>query len=183
MNLAAMLDLEGETALLVGGGTVALRRAATLLTAGLTVRVVAPELLPQLAALNIEIIQRPFEPGDLTGVRLVVACTDNADVNDEVTRLAKAAGLLINHVGRAEAGNLRFPAVLERGGVSVSISTGAELPMLAQALREKVALCLPAELPIPTWTSQRDAALLLNGEAKQVAIRDLRAQIRTAVGL
>ena len=132
----------------MGGGTVALRRAATLLAAGLQVRVVAPEILPELLALNIESCRAGLSPQRPAGARVVVACTDQAAVNDEVTRLALAAGLLINHAGQAGAGNLRFPAVLERGGVTVAISTGSELPMLAQALREKVALCLPAELPL-----------------------------------
>lgn len=178
-----MLHFEGEPALLVGGGAVALRRAAPLLAAGLKVRVVAPQVLRELSALNVEVTQRSFGPDDLLGVRLVVACTDSAAVNDEVARLARAAGLLVNHAGRAEAGNLRFPAVLERSGVSVSISTGAELPMLAQALREKVALCLPAELPITTWTNQRDAALRLSGDERQAALSGLRTQIRAAVDL
>jgi len=183
VNLAAILQLGGEAALIVGGGQVAVRRAGTLLAAGLQVRVVAPEIAPQLTALNLDCRERAFLPGDLAGARVVVACTSSAAVNDEVTRLALAAGLLVNHAGQAGAGNLRFPAVLERGGVTVAISSGSELPMLAQALREKVALSLPAELPLSVWSAQRDAALGLSAGERQAAMNDLRAEIRAAVGL
>ncbi|UWX65413.1 precorrin-2 dehydrogenase/sirohydrochlorin ferrochelatase family protein [Deinococcus rubellus] len=183
MNLAAILHLDSEPALIVGGGPVALRRAVTLKTAGLRVRVIAPDLLPELLALGFDCCQRAFEPADLAGMRIVVACTSSPVVNAEVTRLALALGALVNHAGEAGAGNLRFPAVLERGGVTVAISTGSELPMLAQALREKVALSLPEALPLPAWTAQRDAALSLGADARQAAMSDLRAEIRAAVGL
>lgn len=183
MNLAAILQLGGEAALIVGGGQVAVRRAATLLAAGLHVRVVAPETSPELLTLGCDCHQRAFLPSDLAGARVVVACTNAPAVNDEVTRLALAAGLLVNHAGEAGAGNLRFPAVLERGGVTVAISSGSELPLLAQALREKVALSLPAELPLSVWSAQRDAALSLGAQARQAAMNDLRAEIRAAVGL
>ncbi|WP_237724594.1 precorrin-2 dehydrogenase/sirohydrochlorin ferrochelatase family protein [Deinococcus alpinitundrae] len=183
MNLAAILQLGGETALVVGGGKVAVRRAATLLAAGLHVRVVALEIVPQLLTMGCDYQQRAFLPSDLAGVRVVVVCTSNPAVNDEVTKLALAAGALVNHAGEAGAGNLRFPAVLERGSVTVAISSGSELPMLAQALREKVALSLPAELPLSVWSTQRDAALGLDAEGQQAAMNDLRAEIRAAVGL
>lgn len=192
VNLAATLYLQGQTALIVGGGNVAVRRAQTLLAAGLTLKVVAPQLAPELLALQattllkLELHQRTFAASDLSRVCLVVACTSSAAVNDEVTRLALAAGVLVNHAGRAEAGNLRFPATLKRGRVSVAISSGSELPMLAQALREKVATALedvPEVLPIEAWTLERDAALRLSGEAKQTALGELRSQIRMVVGL
>ncbi len=183
VNLAAMLNLEGETALIVGGGAVALRRAQTLTAAGLRVRVVAPEVLPELAGLDVDVIRRGFESSDVRGVRLVVACTDSKTVNDEVIRLGREAGALVNHAGQAELGNLRFPAVLERGGVTLAISTGTELPMLAQALRERLESVLPAHLPLTAWTNQRQAALSLGGQQREMALGELRAEIRGAVGL
>ncbi len=178
-----MLNLSGQTALIVGGGEVALRRARTLLAAGMRLRVVALQIVPELAAMSAGCVERSFEAADLSGTWVVVACTNQPAVNDEVARLALEAGLLVNHAGQAEAGNLRFPAVLERGGVTISLSSGAELPMLTQALREKIALSLPDTLPLPIWTAQREAALELGGEARQAALSELRAEIRRHVGL
>ena len=181
--LAVLLDLEGELALLIGGGEVALRRARTLAAAGLRLRVVAPRIAPELAALATECVERGFELSDLQGAALVVACTDNPGVNDEVAHLARRAGLLTNHAGEAGRGNLRFPAVLERAGLTIAISSGAELPLLAQALRERLASVLPEELPLGAWTQQRDAALALSGSQREEAMQVLKTQIRGAVGL
>ncbi|WP_293913667.1 bifunctional precorrin-2 dehydrogenase/sirohydrochlorin ferrochelatase [Deinococcus sp.] len=177
------LNLAGETALIVGGGEVALRRATTLSAAGLRLRVVALDVNAALSELTGDIQRRPFETADLDGARLVVACTSSMALNDEVTRLARLRGLLVNHAGAAEAGTLRFPALIERGGLSVAISTGTELPMLAQALREKLGAALPESLPMNDWSAQRDAALQLAGSERAAALDHLRVQIRAGVGL
>ncbi len=167
----------------MGGGAVALRRARTLRAAGLDLCVVAPEILPELSVLAAESWKRSFVPADLGGARLVVVCTDNPQINDEVTRLARAAGLLVNHSGNAAAGNLRFPAVLERGGLTITVTSGAELPLLAQAAREKIALALPETFPLAEWTAQRQAALSLGKAAQHTALGQLRRQIRNHLDL
>jgi precorrin-2 dehydrogenase / sirohydrochlorin ferrochelatase len=182
-GLNVVLSVAGETALIVGGGEVALRRGRTLNAAGLRLRVVAPDVSAELSELADDIQRRPFEIADLDGARLVVACTSSAAVNDEVTRLAHERGLLVNHAGQAEVGSLRFPALLERGGLSVAISSGTELPMLAQALREKLSAALPDSLPLTDWSNQRDAALHLVGAERTAALEHLRADIRAGVGL
>lgn len=183
VTLAAFLNLSGETAVVVGGGPVALRRARTLLGAGLRVRVVAPELHPDLAALPVGHHPRPYRPGDVAGARVVVAATDSAEVNGAVTAEAHAAGLLVNHAGDAARGNLRFPAVTRRGGVEVAFTTGRELPLLAQALAERIAGLLPAPEQVDAWAERREAALALAGAEREAALAALRADIRAAVGL
>ncbi|WP_235514180.1 bifunctional precorrin-2 dehydrogenase/sirohydrochlorin ferrochelatase [Deinococcus sp. Leaf326] len=182
MSLAAFLDLRGEVALIVGGGAVALRRAATLLASGLDVRVVAPAILPDLAALPVRAERRPYAPADLTGVRLVVAATDDAALNDAVAEQARAAGVLVNHAGEARRGTLRFPAVAERAGVQVAVSTGRELPMLARALRESVQARLPDTAELNAWTTRREDALTLAGPERAAALGRLDADICRAVG-
>lgn len=183
VTLAAFLNLRGESALVVGGGPVALRRARTLLDAGLRVRVVAPELHPGLAALPVGHDARPYRPGDAAGARVVVAATDNPEVNDAVAAEARAAGSLVNHAGDAARGTLRFPAVTRRGGVEVALSTGRELPLLAQALAERVAGLLPSPEQVDAWAGRRETALTLTGAEREAALAALRADIRAAVGL
>ena len=183
VTLAAFLNLSGEAAVVVGGGPVALRRARTLLGAGLRVRVVAPELHPDLAALPVGHDPRPYRPGDVAGARVVVAATDSAEVNGAVAAEARAAGALVNHAGDAAQGTLRFPAVTRRGGVEVALSTGRELPLLAQALAERIAGLLPAPEQVDAWAERREAALTLPGTEREAALAALRADIRAAVGL
>ncbi|MBB5234574.1 precorrin-2 dehydrogenase/sirohydrochlorin ferrochelatase family protein [Deinococcus budaensis] len=183
MSLAAFLDLHGERALVVGGGRVALRRTRTLLEAGLHVTVVAPDLHPELAALPVEVLRRPYGPDDLRGKRVVVCATDRSDVNDAVAAGARAAGALVSHAGDAAKGNLRFPAVTRRGAVQVAVSSGRELPLLAQALGERVAGLLPAEATLDAWAARREQALTLPAAEREQGLAGLRADIRAALGL
>lgn len=182
MSLAAFLELSGEQALIVGGGRVALRRARTLLHAGLRVRVVAPFLLAELATLPVRHEPRSYHPDDVQGARLVVAATDNAAVNDAVAADARAAGALVNHAGDAALGTLRFPSVTERAGVQVAVASGRELPMLAQALREAVAALLPTQTDLEAWVARREQALALERAEREAALEALRLDIRTVIG-
>lgn len=183
MLLAAVLNLQGERAVIVGGGAVAARRAPTLLAAGMGVSVIAPTIAPGLRAQDVTCMERPYQNGDLNGARLVLACTDRPDVNDRVIADALALGLLASHAGDAAQGNLRFPATLEQGGVQIALNTGRELPMLAQALKERLTGLLPETLPLDGWTQRREAAVALQGAAREAALRALRQDIRQAVGL
>jgi len=183
MSLAAFLDLRGEAALVVGGGPVALRRTRTLLDAGLDVRVVAPALHPDFGALPVRSEQRVYQTGDTRGMRIVVAATDQADVNDRVSAEAREEGALVNHVGDAARGTLRFPAIARRGGVQVAVNTGGELPLLAQALRERMAALLPAPEMVGIWAARREQALTLAPSEREEHLARLRDDLRTSLGL
>lgn len=161
----------------------ALRRARTLLEAGLRVTVVAPALHPDFAALPVQAVRRPYQPGDTQGARVVVAATENPAVNDAVVAEARAAGVLVNHAGHAARGNLRFPAVVRRGKVQVALSSGRALPLLAQALGERIAALLPDERTVEAWGARRERALTLPPEERHQELAKLRAEIRAALAL
>ncbi|WP_231557319.1 bifunctional precorrin-2 dehydrogenase/sirohydrochlorin ferrochelatase [Deinococcus sp. YIM 77859] len=183
MSLAAFLDLSGEAALVVGGGRTALRRTRLLLEAGLHVTVVAPTLHPDFAGLPVQVECRPYAPSDVQGRRVVVAATDNPAVNDAVATDARALGALVNHAGDAGRGNLRFPAVSRRGSVQVAVSTGRELPLLAQALSERVSALLPDEAAVEAWAARREHALTLAPAEREHELAALRREIRAALAL
>lgn len=180
--LAAFLDLCGQPAVVAGGGAVALRRTRTLLDAGLRVTVVAPQLDPAFADLPVQVVKRPCQAADLHGARVVVVATSDPAVNDRLCEAALAAGALVNHAGDASRGTLRFPALTSRAGVQVALSTGRELPMLAQALVEQVAALLPDEATLDAWTRQREEALLEAPLRREAALSALRREIRQTVG-
>ncbi|WP_309570398.1 bifunctional precorrin-2 dehydrogenase/sirohydrochlorin ferrochelatase [Deinococcus sp.] len=183
MSLAALLELSGERALIVGGGPVAARRVRTLLEAGLRVHVIAPTLTEELLGLPITHEARCYQPGDAAGAALVVAATDSDAVNDEVVAQTRAAGIPVNHAGHAQRGTLRFPAVTERAGVRVAVTTGRELPMLAQALAEAIARLLPDEPQLNAWTQRREQALDEPGDVRTATLAELRSDIRAHLGL
>jgi precorrin-2 dehydrogenase/sirohydrochlorin ferrochelatase len=86
----ACLDLSGRDVLVVGGGRVALEKVAGLLDCGAEVTVVAPQIVPELAGLDVTLVRRGYLSGDLDGRFLVVAATSTASVNRRVFRDAEA---------------------------------------------------------------------------------------------
>jgi len=139
MSLPITLYLDGRLALIVGGGSVAARKAATLVEAGARVRVVAPQfdaVLMQMA--GVELVTRPYEPGDVEGTSLVIAATDNADVNAGVVNDARSRGILVSDASEPHRGDFGMPAVARLGNVSVAIETGGAAPALGKRLAGEV---------------------------------------------
>lgn len=137
-----ILDLSDWLCLVVGGGEVAERKVAGLLKAGAAVRVVSPTLVAPLAADaaagRIEHRARFFTPSDLAGVQLVIAATDDREVNAAVAAEARARGALVNVADAPEEGNFWVPAVVRRGELTLTVSTGRASPALARRLRQQL---------------------------------------------
>ncbi len=160
--LPVFLDLRGRTALVVGGGSVAGRKAALLLKAGATVRVVAPEIDESLGAMpGLACLARNFEPADLDGAALVIAATDDRAVNGTVAALAQARHLPVNVVDDPELCSFVMPAIVDRGRVVVAISAGGASPVLSRLIRARLELALP-----PILGTLADAAARLRGRVR-----------------
>ena len=114
------VELSGRSGLIVGGGAVALRKAGKLLPYGPKLTVVAPEILPQLAALpGVQLLARPFQPQDLDGQSFVIAAADDPAVNRLVASLARERGIPVNAADSKEVSTFLFPALVRRGELSV----------------------------------------------------------------
>ncbi len=135
----ACLDLEGRSALVVGGGTVALEKARGLLDCAARVTVVAPEALPELQSLPVEWLSRPYRSADLRGRFLVVAATSSPPLNRRVFADAEARTVFCNVVDVPELCSLILPAVHRQGPIAVAVSTGGASPALAQRIRDDAA--------------------------------------------
>jgi uroporphyrin-III C-methyltransferase/precorrin-2 dehydrogenase/sirohydrochlorin ferrochelatase len=133
-------DLNGLQVLVVGGGNVAERKVAALLEAGAVVRVGAPHLLPALAEQvvdgRITHIDGDFEPSWLDDVWLVIAATDNRELNAEVAARATERRILSNVVDDPALSRFQVPAVVDRAPLTIGISTAGAAPMFARRVRE-----------------------------------------------
>lgn len=109
------VDLEGQRGLIVGGGTVALRKAEKLLPYGPALTVVAPEPVSELAALPVELTRREFQPEDLDRADFVIAATDNEEENYRISALCQGRKIPVNVVDDKEACSFLFPALVRRG--------------------------------------------------------------------
>jgi len=148
--LPIFLKLDNRPGLLVGAGTVALDKIGSLLQTGLRLHVVAPQAhagIRRLAAEGqLEWIERIFEPADLDGNFVVIAATDDRQVNAAVYQGALDRGILCNSVDDIPHCDFFFGSVVRRGGLQIAISTAGESPALAQRLRREIDEQLPADL-------------------------------------
>jgi uroporphyrin-III C-methyltransferase/precorrin-2 dehydrogenase/sirohydrochlorin ferrochelatase len=148
--LPIFLKLDGRPGLLVGAGTVALDKIGSLFRTGIRLRVVAPRAhseIQQLAAEGkLEWIERSFESSDLDGNFVVIAATDNPEVNATVYRGAVERGILCNSVDDIPNCDFFFGSVVSRGDLQIAISTAGESPAFAQRLGREIDEQLPADL-------------------------------------
>ncbi len=151
----AFLKLAGSRVLVVGGGTVAAAKLDALLRAEAQVTVVAPEIRPEMERPGVELLRRPFEARDLSGVWWVVAAAP-PDVNRQVGEAAERQRVFVNAVDDPQHATAYLGGVVRRDGVTVAISTGGRAPALAALLREALDAWLPADLA--RWMSAADDA-------------------------
>ena len=148
--LPLSLKLAGQPVLVVGGGEVARRKVELLAAAGADIEIVAPEVAPDLrhycADHGVRITSRSFREADVGGRLLVVAATDDRAINERVHAVCERGRVLINCVDDGERSTALFPAIVDRGAVTVGISTGGASPTLARRLRERIEAVLPSNL-------------------------------------
>lgn len=140
-----MADIRGKTCLLVGGGTIALRKAQALAAFGAQIVACAETFAAELPPLCAQ-VSPAYSPALLEGADFVVAATDDRAFNARVAKDCRARHIPVNCVDDAENCDFFFPARILRGGVSVGISTGGASPALAKILREYLERILPENL-------------------------------------
>lgn len=138
------IDLKGRRALIVGGGRVALRKAERLMPYGADICAVAPEFDGAFRSLpGVTLLERRFEPGDIDGAALVIAATDDPELNAAVSELCRWENVPVNVVDDIEKCSFVFPSLVRRGELSVGISTGGASPSAAQYVRRGVEQLVP----------------------------------------
>ncbi|MEH6942875.1 precorrin-2 dehydrogenase/sirohydrochlorin ferrochelatase family protein [Bacillus sp. JJ722] len=129
-----MLDVTNKPIVIVGGGRIALRKAKGLVKEGAAVTIVSPKLVEGFAELNLSWKQKKYEASDLEGAFLVLACTDNMEVNRQVRKDA-APNQLVNITSEQGLSNFHNMAVVEHEECVIAISTRGASPSRAKQLR------------------------------------------------
>jgi uroporphyrin-III C-methyltransferase/precorrin-2 dehydrogenase/sirohydrochlorin ferrochelatase len=144
------LNVRARRAVVIGGGAVATRKVGLLLQAGARVLVVAPLLSTELQTLResgrIEHRAGRFAEQDLEGAVLVIAATDQMQINAAVSEVACARGIPVNVVDDLERSSFIMPAIVDRSPVIVAVGTSGSAPVLARYVREKIEALLPPQL-------------------------------------
>jgi len=146
--LPVFLDLVNRPCLVVGGGVIATRKINRLLKAGAEVTVVAPELCDEVQSLcndqKIRFVAADFSSMHLDSMVLVIAATDDEDINRQVSELAKSRNIPVNVVDNPKLCSFIMPSVVDRNPVQIAISTGGASPVLARLLRARLETMIPA---------------------------------------
>jgi precorrin-2 dehydrogenase/sirohydrochlorin ferrochelatase len=142
VHYPVFLDLAGKPCLVVGGGEVAAGKVSGLLDAGARVVVVSPGLAGTLARLvaagAVAHRAREFGEEDLDGMALVIAATDQPEVNAAACRAARRRRILVNVVDTPSECDFYTPAVVRRGALQIAVSTEGKSPVLARCIREEL---------------------------------------------
>ncbi len=148
--LPIFADLNAKSVLLVGGGHVALRKARTLLQAGAVLTVVAKEFAEDFIEWQqqqrVHLIHGEFAESLLAGQWLVLAATDDDELNARVHLAATAQQIWVNTVDDQDKCEFIFPSIIDRSPILVAISSGGSAPVLVRRLREKLETLLPQHL-------------------------------------
>ena len=136
------LDITGRHCIVIGGGRVAARKAQGLLAHGARVTVISPDLDAELMVLEqdgrLAWRARPYQAGDLADAFLVIAATDDAEVQERIHAEAEANNVLLNVADVPKWCNFILPATVRRGDFCLSVSTGGKSPALAKQLRQEL---------------------------------------------
>jgi len=146
--LPIFLNIKDKYCLLVGGGSIAVRKAELLLKAGAKVQVVAKQLCTSMFALqqqhDFECSLRGFVESDLENVDLVIAATNDRKLNARISSLTESRHIPVNVVDNPDLCSFIMPSIVDRDPVQIAVSTGGTSPVLARLLRSHFESTIPA---------------------------------------
>ncbi len=142
----AFLDSKGRVVMVAGGGRVAERRIRTLKMFDFDVTVVSTGLTSELTAMaereEFHFVQESFRPQMAEDAYMVLACTDDRDVNKSIGEYCRERGILVNVCDAREESTFWFPAVAVNDQLTVGlVGSGddhGETKRAAAGLREIV---------------------------------------------
>lgn len=141
------LVLEGQKALVVGGGAVATRKVEGLLPYDIAIAIVSPSITDTLRRLvdarRCTWKPKDYSAEDLRGADIAFVATDDEGVNAQVYRDASEKHVMINVADRPELCSFFLPSVLRRGKLSVAVSTEGSSPLTARRLRDQIEEGIP----------------------------------------
>lgn len=147
-SLPIFIRIKGARCVVIGGGEVATRKVSMLLKAEAAVEVISPELCDalkeQVASNAIHYQQASFDVAQLSGAMLVIAATDDEDVNTAVSNAAKLQNIPVNVVDSPALCTFTMPSIVDRSPVVIAISSNGAAPVLARLIRGKLETMIPA---------------------------------------
>ena len=136
------VQLEEKKVVVVGGGNVAYRKVLALLECGAAIHLAGRELTPELKQMveneDIHFLGQEFKDEYLNNAFMIIAATDDKDLNHHISTCAREKGVLVNAVDQPPDCDFIVPSILKRGDLQIAISTSGKSPALARRIRKKL---------------------------------------------
>lgn len=131
------LNLDNMEIIIVGGGNVALRKCMNFLDFGKSVTVLAPDFDSRFLELGnkVDLINDIFKEEYIDKFDIVVAATDDKEVNEEIACICRKKSKLINVVDSRDLSDFTVSSYVKRGDLLIGISTGGKIPALSAKIR------------------------------------------------
>lgn len=134
------LNLKGKFCTVVGGGNVALRKVKSLLAQGAEVTVISPALHPDLLAIQGQFVwmNSIYKEGQLEGSFLVIAATNQRDVNHQIAQWCEENQMLVNVIDSLQESSFTVNSVVQRGNLQLTVSTNGISPAISKKIRQQL---------------------------------------------
>ena len=166
------LDIEDRNVVIIGGGNVCARKAETMMNYGAKVTIVSPEFTEEIEQWGREgkltIRRKRYDDADLDGANIVIASTDDQSVNEQIAADCRRRRIPVNVVDVTPLCEFIVPAIIDKGSVTLAVSTGGKSPALARTLKEDL-----QRMVGPEYAEVNDALGTLRESAKRVLPTDV----------
>lgn len=132
------IDISGKKCVIVGGGSVALRKAEKLLDFGADITVVAPKISRCFEDMPVTFIRREFAVSDIDDAFMVIYAADDKALAEDIRRVCTEKKIMLNSVDDKENCSFIFPSIVQKDNITISISTGGTSPVFAKYLKERI---------------------------------------------
>ena len=166
------IDVEDHDVVIIGGGEVCARKAETMMRYGARVTIVSPEFTPEIEGWagegKLTLRRKRYEPADLDGASIVIASTDDTAVNEQIAADCRRRRIPVNVVDVTPLCEFIVPAIIDKGSVTLAVSTGGKSPALARTLKEDL-----QRLIGPEYAEVNDVLGTLRDSAKRALPTDV----------
>lgn len=132
------IDISGKKCVIVGGGSVAFRKAEKLLDFGADITVVAPKISRCFENMPITFIRREFAVSDIDDAYMVIYAADDKVLAEDIRRVCTEKKIMLNSVDDKENCSFIFPSIVQKDNITISISTGGTSPVFAKYLKDRI---------------------------------------------
>ena len=134
------LKLDELDVVIIGGGEIAYRKCKNFLEFNKNVTIVSKQILNKFYDLkgNIKIIKDDYKEIYIKDASVIIAATNNRELNMEIGLYCRAKNKLVNVVDNIEISNFTVPSYIKRGDLLISVSTGGKSPSLSSKIKKEI---------------------------------------------